>query len=57
MGIVQIFEGIPFPDFYKVVRVDENGKRSQRLFYGENGYNDMRRHVEDFGVRSMYAGY
>ena len=48
---VQIYNGYPFPDFYKVVVKwhDENKKNTNKLFYGETAHNQVENFVYDLG--------
>jgi len=52
---VQIYNGRPFPDFYKVVVKwhDENKKNTSKLFYGETAWNDTERFVYDLGFHRV----
>lgn len=51
-GEVTVYNGEPFPDFYKVVWIprDRNKKKVSKLFYGETAWNDTERFVYDLGL-------
>jgi len=53
---VEIFNGYPFPDFYKVVvnphAIDK--KKYSKLFYGESAHHAVVRFVSDLGFRRIY---
>ena len=53
-GRVEVYNGYPFPDFYKVVFTPAEGKRTSKLFYGESAHHDVRRFVSDLGFQSVY---
>ena len=48
---VNVENGYPFPDFYKVVVKwhDENKKNTNKLFYGETAHNQVENFVYDLG--------
>ncbi len=46
---VKVEVGYPFPDFYRVTFIDENKKKSSKLFYGETAWSDTERYVYDLG--------
>ena len=49
-GTVEVYNGYPFPDFYKVVWYPLYGtKKEQKLFYGESAWNETERFVYDQG--------
>lgn len=53
-GRVEVYNGYPFPDFYKVVFTPEEGKKTNKLFYGESAHHNVRRFVGDLGFESIY---
>lgn len=54
---VEVYNGRPFPDFYKVVvRPHSVGKKNySKLFYGETAWSDTERFVYDLGFRNFYG--
>jgi hypothetical protein len=48
---VEVWNGLPFPDFYKVVVIPHalDKKRYSKLFYGETAWMDVNRFVYDLG--------
>ena len=56
-GRVQVYNGYPFPDFYKVVFTpqDSNKRKTSKLFYGESAHFDVARYVSDLGFQSIYT--
>jgi hypothetical protein len=48
---VEVFQGYPFPDFYKIVVTPHalDKKRCSKLFYGETAWSDVNRFVYDLG--------
>lgn len=55
-GVVKVYVGYPFPDFYKVIFwPHETGKKkTTKYFYGESARFDVARHVSDLGFQSIY---
>jgi hypothetical protein len=53
-GQIEIYNGYPFPDFYKVVWKPTNGKKVQKLFYGEVAHFDVARYAGDLGFQRAY---
>ena len=55
-GKVEVYNGYPFPDFYKVVHTpaDSNKRKTSKLFYGESAHFDVARYVGDLGFQSIY---
>jgi ubiquitin-protein ligase len=55
-GRVQVYNGYPFPDFYKVVsNLGKPTVKKSKLFYGESAYHNMVRYVSDLGFNSIYS--
>ena len=53
-GTVEVYNGYPFPDFYKVVWYPLYGpKKEQKLFYGESAHFDVERYVSDLGFNNV----
>jgi hypothetical protein len=52
---VEVWNGYPFPDFYKVVVIPHAAgkKKYSKLFYGESAHNDTERFVYDLGFHRM----
>ena len=52
---VQVYNGRPFPDFYKVVVTPHafDKRRYSKLFYGETAWNDTERFVYDLGFHRV----
>jgi hypothetical protein len=53
-GRVEVYNGYPFPDFYKVIFTPAEGKKVNKLFYGESAHHDVTRFVSDLGFQSVY---
>ena len=53
VGHVEVYNGYPFPDFYKVIWIPINGKKVSKLFYGESAWNDTERFVYDLGFANV----
>jgi len=55
-GTVQVYNGYPFPDFYKVVfePASKDKRKTSKLFYGESAHHDVARYVSDLGFQSIY---
>jgi hypothetical protein len=53
-GKVEVYNGYPFPDFYKVIFTPAEGKKTSKLFYGESAHHDVTRFVSDLGFQSVY---
>jgi hypothetical protein len=53
-GKVEVYNGYPFPDFYRVVFTPTQGKKTNKLFYGESAHHDVVRFVSDLGFQSVY---
>jgi len=49
---VNVENGYPFPDFYRV-RYTINGVKKSKLFYGETAWSDTERFVYDLGFRNV----
>jgi hypothetical protein len=54
-GAVEVYNGYPFPDFYKVVWYPKYGSKEQKLFYGETAWMDAERYVSDLGFRNVHG--
>jgi hypothetical protein len=52
-GRIEIYNGYPFPDFYKVVFVPDTGKKTSKLFYGEVAHFDVVRYAGDLGFHRV----
>ena len=52
-GEVEVYVGYPYPDFYKIIWKPTNGKKVQKLFYGESAWNDAERFVYDLGFANV----
>jgi len=50
---VQVENGYPFPDFYRVTVFSGDAKKSSKLFYGETAWNDTERFVYDQGFYNV----
>lgn len=55
-GTVYVYNGYPFPDFYKVVfePASKDKRKTSKLFYGESAHFDVVRYVSDLGFQSVY---
>jgi hypothetical protein len=53
-GEVKVYNGYPFPDFYKVIFTPAEGKKVNKLFYGESAHHHVRSFVSDLGFQSIY---
>lgn len=56
-GVVKVYNGYPFPDFYKVRfwPADSTKKKINKLFYGESAHHHVVRFVSDLGFQSIYT--
>lgn len=52
-GRVEVYNGYPFPDFYKVVYTPVEGKKVNKLFYGESAWSQTEMFVYDLGFRNV----
>jgi hypothetical protein len=52
-GRVEVYNGYPFPDFYKVVFTPAEGKKVNKLFYGESAWSQTEMFVYDLGFRNV----
>jgi len=53
-GCVYVYNGYPFPDFYKVVHVEAGTKKkTSKLFYGESAWNQTEMFVYDLGFTNV----
>jgi len=52
-GIVTVYNGYPFPDFYKVEFRPFVGNKISKLFYGESAWNETEMYVYDLGFRDV----
>ena len=49
---VEVYRAWPYPDFYKVVTVVSEQKKS-KLFYGESAHTQVESYVYDLGFRTV----
>jgi hypothetical protein len=49
---VNVEQGYPFPDFYRV-QYTVDGIKKSKLFYGESAWNDTERFVYDLGFSNV----
>jgi hypothetical protein len=52
-GRVEVYNGYPFPDFYKVVYTPAEGKKVSKLFYGESAWSQTEMYVYDLGFTNV----
>jgi hypothetical protein len=55
-GVVSVYRGYPFPDFYKIIFDPASNlkRKTSKLFYGESAHFDVARYVSDLGFQSIY---